>query len=142
MPAKKHAKSTSLPLETPLHSAARLPPNAAAPLLRQLLAAAADPHKTDQFGQTPLHVAVASSGQGLCAARIRAEPAAAHGEADGAAAAVRSLLDGGADAERRDDSGSTPLELGQQHGQLPPDVTLAFQQHQGAAAERAPAATL
>ena len=66
MPASKHSKSTSLPLETPLHSAARLPPTAAAPILDQLLRAAADPMRTDQFGQTPLHLAAASCAQLRC----------------------------------------------------------------------------
>ena len=71
MPNKKHNKSTSLPREAPLHSAARLPANAAAPLLKRLLDASADPNPLDQFGQTPLHVAAAASGQEPCCAQRR-----------------------------------------------------------------------
>ena len=46
MKQKKHSKATHLPLESPLHSAARLPPNAAVGLVRTLLAAAAQVSST------------------------------------------------------------------------------------------------
>jgi ankyrin repeat protein len=109
MPTRKHKKSTSLPRETPLHSAARLPPNAATSLLCRLLAASADPNRTDEFGQTPLHLAAAASGQERCAAcSARASARADDGDA---AAAVRALLDGGADATRCDATGRTPRLL-------------------------------
>lgn len=104
MSLKKHTKSTSLPRETPLHSAARLPPNAAAPLLRLLLEANADPDRVDQFGQTALHVAAAASGQAACATCAPDAPA-------GAAVAVKVMLDAGAAIARRDDAGRTPQRL-------------------------------
>ena len=53
VPRRKHNRATSLPLEAPLHTASRLPPDAALPLIRQLLEAKADPNRRDQFGQTP-----------------------------------------------------------------------------------------
>lgn len=98
MPITKHAKSTSLPLECPLHSAARLPPKLAAPLIRMLVSAAADPNRPDQFGQTPLHVAVSSVSSEV-------------GEAEEAASAVLELLTGGASPHVRDKAGRTPREL-------------------------------
>lgn len=52
MSLSKHLKNTSLPLELPLHSAARLPADAAGPMVRLLLAARASPHERDQFGRT------------------------------------------------------------------------------------------
>ena len=111
MSARKHAKTTSLPLETPLHSAARLPPNAAAPLVRRLLAAKADANRVDQFGQTPLHVAAVSSALEPCAAdracSIMVEESAAPATADATVAAIEALLEGGADKLCKDTSGRT-----------------------------------
>lgn len=101
---KKHSKATHLPLESPLHSAARLPPNAAARCVRRLLEANANANDLDQFGQTPLHVAAASSGQGLCAK-------CSAGEQEGAAAAVRALLEAGAVIVQKDSSGRSALDL-------------------------------
>ena len=105
MPNKKHNKSTSLPREAPLHSAARLPANAAAPLLMRLLDASADPNPLDQFGQTPLHVAAAASGQEPCAR------CASVGEGT---AAVKALLEAGAKADVVDASGRTARQLAEQ----------------------------
>ena len=103
MPPRKHNRSTSLPRETPLHSSARLPPNAAAPLIRKLLAASADPNRSDQFGQTPLHVAVVTS-QHLSAVAVCEFGA-------GTAVAVVALLDGGGSATCLDDARRTPRQL-------------------------------
>jgi ankyrin repeat protein len=83
---------------TPLHSAVRGGPGAAswAPeaqvaMICLLIAAGADPNAVDKGGVTPLHRAV----RNRCAA------------------AVRSLLEGGADARRKNKSGSTALTLAQ-----------------------------
>eukprot|EP00965_Chrysotila_dentata_P221783 6192585-Pleurochrysis_carterae.AAC.1 len=57
MPIKKHLKKTSLPLEAPLHSAARLNPASGAQMIELLLRAKADPNLRDQFGQTAMQVA-------------------------------------------------------------------------------------
>ena len=54
------ARWRSLPLEAPIHSAARLPPAAARALVRILVDARADPQKGDQFGQTALAVFAAA----------------------------------------------------------------------------------
>jgi len=51
MRASRHAKATTLPLETPLHAAARLPLATAVPMTRLLLEAGADPALCDQFGR-------------------------------------------------------------------------------------------
>lgn len=56
MPLGKHLKGTSLPQECPLHSAARLPPAKAEPMIRLLLAAQADPTVKDQFGRTAVEL--------------------------------------------------------------------------------------
>ena len=106
MSARKHGKNTSLPLETPLHSAARLPPNAAAPLLHLLLAAAADPNRRDQFGQTPLHVAAAASAQAPCGRCASGSDAIDQGND----AAVMALLEAGADASTKDDMNRSALD--------------------------------
>ncbi|KAL1520506.1 hypothetical protein AB1Y20_022085 [Prymnesium parvum] len=96
MPANKHAKTTSLPLECPLHSAARHPAAVAARLIRLLVRAAADPNRVDQFAQTPLHVAAGG-----------ATGSAGH---DGAEA-VLELLGSGANPQKKDKAGRTPLDL-------------------------------
>lgn len=128
MKQKKHSKATHLPLESPLHSAARLPPNAAAPLVRVLLAASADVHHLDQFGQTPLHVAAAACGQGLCTRCAVSN--------DGAVAVLFALLGAGAVVECKDHSGRTALDLVHQFaGGEPAAVTLM---QQGAKAEGLP----
>jgi ankyrin repeat protein len=57
------------------------------------VAAGADPNAVDQGGVTPLHRAV----RNRCAA------------------AVRALLDGGADARRKNKRGSTPMQLATQN---------------------------
>eukprot|EP00900_Chrysochromulina_parva_P015261 jgi/Chrpa1/23736/Chrysochromulina_OHIO_Genome00000660-RA len=106
MSARKHGKNTSLPLETPLHSAARLPPNAAAPLVQLLLAAAADPNRRDQFGQTPLHVAAAASAQAPCGRCASGSDAIGQG----ADAAVVALLEAGAAAATKDDMDRSALD--------------------------------
>ena len=106
MSARKHGKNTSLPLETPLHSAARLPPNAAAPLLHLLLAAAADPNRRDQFGQTPLHVAAAATAQAPCGHCASGSDAIDQGND----AAVMALLEAGADASTKDDMNRSALD--------------------------------
>jgi ankyrin repeat protein len=106
MSARKHGKNTSLPLETPLHSAARLPPNAAAPLVQLLLAAAADPNRRDQFGQTPLHVAAAASAQAPCGRCASGSDAIDQG----ADAAVVALLEAGAAAATKDDMDRSALD--------------------------------
>jgi ankyrin repeat protein len=117
MKQKKHAKATHLPLESPLHSACRLPPNAAAPLVRTLLAANAGVHHLDQFGQTSLHVAAAACGQGLCARCAVSD--------DGATAVVAALLEAGANVQSKDHSGRTALDLVHQFaGGEPAAVTL------------------
>ena len=61
--------------------------------MRRLVAAGADPNAVDQGGVTPLHRAV----RNRCAA------------------AVRALLDGGADARRKNKRGSTPMQLATQN---------------------------
>jgi hypothetical protein len=71
MPLGKHLKGTSLPLECPLHSAARLPPAKAKPMIRLLLAAQADPMVTDQFGRTAAQLLEPS-----LATELRMQPAA------------------------------------------------------------------
>jgi ankyrin repeat protein len=80
----------------PLHAAAvggpgadTWNPRAQAATIAWLIGAGADPDAVDMDGVTPLHRAV----------RTRC------------AAAVAALLEGGADAGRRNDSGSTPLRL-------------------------------
>ena len=80
----------------PLHAAAvggpgsdRWNPPAQAATIAWLIEAGADPNAVDMDGVTPLHRAV----------RTRC------------AAAVEALLAGGADAERKNDGGSTPLRL-------------------------------
>ena len=80
----------------PLHAAAAgspgadtWDPRAQAAMIAWLIDAGADPNAVDMDGVTPLHRAV----------RTRC------------AAAVAALLAGGADAGRRNDSGSTPLRL-------------------------------
>ena len=105
MPVNKHAKATSLPLECPLHSATRHPPAVAAPLIRLLVRAAADPNRADQFLQTPLHVAA-----GCTASAVGLEPAGGGEEAVGAEA-VLALLASGARPRVRDSAGRTPHEL-------------------------------
>ncbi len=124
MPTKKHTKSTSLPLETPLHSAARLPPAAAAPLVRTLLAARAEPGRSDQFGQTPLHFVVASSALRPCARAVDGDDGDGDGD-DGdddgddgrpggddglPTSVVDLLLSAGARPCCKDHEGRTPLE--------------------------------
>jgi len=81
---------------TPLHSAVRGEPGSAswapqaqAALVSLLIAEGADPNAVDRGGVTPLHRAV----RNRCAA------------------AVRALLEGGADARRKNKSGSTALTL-------------------------------
>ena len=96
MPVTKHAKSTSLPLECPLHSAARHTPEVAAPLIRLLVRATADPNRADQFAQTPLHVAA-------CYSAPNGEPSADD--------AVLELLQSGASPHARDNAARTPREL-------------------------------
>ena len=54
MPLTKHLKNTTLPLECPLHTAARLPAVKAKPMIRLLLEANADPNALDQFKRTPM----------------------------------------------------------------------------------------
>ena len=83
---------------TPLHSAVRGGPGSAswAPgaqvaTIGMLIATGADPNAVDKSGVTPLHRAV----RNRCAA------------------AVRALLDNGADARRKNKSGSTALTLAQ-----------------------------
>ena len=66
-------------------------PRAQAATIASLLACGADPNAVDNSGVAPLHRAV----RGRCAA------------------AVRALLDGGADARKKNKSGSTPLALAQ-----------------------------
>ena len=66
-------------------------PDAQAATISSLIAAGADPNAGDKSGVTPLHRAV----------RTRC------------AAAVRALLDGGADAGRPNGNGSTPVQLAQ-----------------------------
>ncbi|MEY2935805.1 MAG: hypothetical protein RL033_6554 [Pseudomonadota bacterium] len=85
---------------TPLHSAVRGGPGSAswAPeaqvgMIGLLIAAGADPNAVDSGGVTPLHRAV----RNRCAA------------------AVQALLEGGADAGRKNKSGSTALTLAQQN---------------------------
>ena len=95
MPVGKHMKQTSLPLEAPLHSAARLPARKAAPMLRLLLEAQADTARRDQFGQTALHCAVAAAGQ----------------DQEEGAVAASILLQAGADACHVDDHGKAPADL-------------------------------
>lgn len=76
----------------PLHYAAdtnRSNPPAQAAMIEYLVSIGADPNATDNDGVTPLHRAV----------RTRS------------LAAVRALLDGGANAHRKNKSGSTPLYL-------------------------------
>ena len=104
MPVGKHMKQTSLPLEAPLHSAARLPPPRATPLLRLLLQAQADVARTDQFGQTALHCAAAASSSGASGG----DPG--EGEAR-SAAAVALLLQAGADPCRTDSNGKAAADL-------------------------------
>eukprot|EP00966_Prymnesium_polylepis_P042158 979369-Prymnesium_polylepis.1 len=82
--------------------------------------ARAPSNHTDQFGQTPLHVAAAACGQGLCA-----RCAAPDG---GAAAAVRApLCEAGANAGYRDDSGRTALDLVHQFARGEPSVVALLQ---------------
>lgn len=114
MTQRRHSKVTHLPLESPLHSAARLPPNAALPLLHTLLAAGASANHVDQFGQTPLHVATASCGQGLCTKCATPD--------EGVAAAVRTLCEAGADPTCRDHSSRTALDLAHQFSCGEPSV--------------------
>eukprot|EP00966_Prymnesium_polylepis_P099658 2307959-Prymnesium_polylepis.1 len=102
MPPGKHAKSTSLPLECPLHSAARQPPRVAAPLIRLLLRAAADPNRADQFRQTPLHVAAAYSAP---------DPEEGGGEHEEPADAILELLAGGAVVDAADAEGRKPMDV-------------------------------
>jgi hypothetical protein len=64
-------------------------PRAQAATIAYLIAAGADPNGVDKGGVTPLHRAV----RNRCAA------------------AVRALLDGGADARRANNNGSTPIQL-------------------------------
>ena len=104
MPVGKHMKQTSLPLEAPLHSAARLPPQRAVPLLRLLLQAQADVARTDQFGQTALHCAAAASGS----SEGGGDPA----EAEAASTAVVALLlRAGADPCHTDSNGKSAADL-------------------------------
>ena len=56
MSLSKHLKNTSLPLELPLHSAARLPADAAGPMVRLLLAARASPHDVRVPLRVPMRV--------------------------------------------------------------------------------------
>ena len=56
MPVGKHLKSTALPLEAPLHSAARLPWARAQPMIEMLLQAGADAEALDQVGRSALDV--------------------------------------------------------------------------------------
>jgi hypothetical protein len=64
-------------------------PGAQAATIATLIVAGADPNAVDKSGVTPLHRAV----------RTRC------------AAAVRALLDGGADVRRQNNNGSTPMQL-------------------------------
>ena len=96
MPVGKHMKQTSLPLEAPLHSAARLSVSRAAPLLQLLLQAQADVARTDQFGQTALHCAAAASG--------------ADGEPE-TAAVVALLMRAGADPRHVDSNGKSAADI-------------------------------
>jgi ankyrin repeat protein len=66
MPLGKHLKGTSLPMECPLHSAARLPPAKAKPMIRLLLAARADPTVKDQFGRTAIELLEPSVATEMC----------------------------------------------------------------------------
>ena len=120
VPRRKHNRATSLPHETPLHSAARLPPDTAAPLIRQLLRAKADPNRRDQFGQTPLHAAVASAllpcdaefecvEEGPCC--VAAPLGRTRGSSVTAGLAVEALLEGGADKEEKDANGRTAHDV-------------------------------
>ena len=107
MPVGKHMKQTSLPLEAPLHSAARLPPPRAAPLLRLLLQAQADVARTDQFGQTALHCAAAASSS-ISSSASGGDPG--EGEA-GSTAVVALLLRAGADPCHADSNGKSATDL-------------------------------
>lgn len=92
MPVGKHLKSTSLPLEPPLHSAARLPvTRGAAQMCELLLRHGAQVDNTDQFGQTALHVAFAS-------------------EEEDRAEIIRVLIKSGAQLQCVDFAGRTPAE--------------------------------
>ena len=98
-------------------------------LLLLLLQAAADPSRTNQFGETPLHVAAAASGQAPCAACALTtgpdEGGSGHGDGEGdgserhgdahAVLVVRALLRAGAPASGTDAAGNTPLESARQH---------------------------
>jgi Ankyrin repeats (many copies) len=91
-----HVRARNRRAAEPLHAAAvGMPgsqtwnPQAQAATIVCLIAAGADPNACDKDGATPLHRAV----------RTRC------------AEAVRGLLDGGADAERKNKSGSTPMRL-------------------------------
>ena len=77
--------------ETPLHDAATIPRETAAPV-DQLLRAGADPHARDGLGNTPLHYAAR-------------HPAARR------ALAVDHLLNAGAKVNVRNRSGNTPLHM-------------------------------
>ena len=123
---KQHSKATHLPLESPLHSAARLPPNAAARLVQRLLSAGASVDDLDSFGQTPLHIAAASSGQSRCAS------CSAGG--DDAAAVVRLLLEAAAVAAQKDHSGRSALDLAYEFAGGEPSVVAALQSSLGAPA--------
>ena len=111
MPVGKHLKSTSLPLEAPLHSAARLhPPRVAVAVVELLLSARADVGGADQFGQTALHVVAAGDGgnsEGGGGGQLEGDAPSG----DDGAAVVAVLLRAGADPARRDGGGRTAAEI-------------------------------
>ena len=59
--------------QAPLHSAARLPPSQAVPLVKLLLSAGAAIGTTDQFGQTPLVIALKQATHASGGGRASAE---------------------------------------------------------------------
>ena len=112
----KHIRHTTLPQETPLHSAARLvSPVSAVALVSLLIGARADPDRTDQFGQRPLHVAAgrAPGGGG-------SEPC--HGAEE---QLLRLLCPLAATARAPDGAGITPIERARRTGSARAERVLA-----------------
>ena len=112
----KHIRHTTLPQETPLHSAARLAsPVSAVALVSLLIGARADPDRTDQFGQRPLHVAAgrAPGGGG-------SEPC--HGAEE---QLLRLLCPLAATARAPDGAGITPIERARRTGSARAERVLA-----------------